>query len=122
MIFFCIGLGGALGAISRFVISTWFNSKDGFPYGTLCANAIGCFLLGLLGIYLSTKVHAEWRAFISTGFLGALTTFSTFSLETIQFAQRDQWKLAITYFLVQLITGLCLGLLGIKISQHFMPS
>ena len=105
----CVGLGGAFGAISRFFLSIWLNGKDGFPYGTLCANAIGCFLLGFFGMYLSHKAQAEWSAFFSTGFLGALTTFSTFSLETIYFAQRAQWKLAITYFLIQLISGLCLG-------------
>ena len=115
-----VGIGGAIGAICRFLLSSWLNTQDGFPFGTLCANAIGCFALGLLGTYLSSRINPEWKLIISTGFLGALTTFSTFSFETIQFALRDQWKLAALYFFVQLISGAILTLFGIKLAQQFL--
>ena len=115
-----VGIGGALGAICRFLLSSWLNPQGGFPFGTLCANAIGCFVLGLLGTYLSDKINPEWKLIVSTGFLGALTTFSTFSFETIQFALRDQWKLAALYFCTQLLSGAILTLLGIKLAQQYL--
>lgn len=119
---FYVGIGGALGAISRFMLSTWFNTKEGFPFGTLCANALGCFLLGFLGTYLSNRMSPEWKLVVSTGFLGALTTFSTFSFETMQFVLRAQWKLATIYFLAQILSGLTLTLLGITLAQSvFKP-
>ena len=117
-----VGIGGALGAICRFTLSSCFNTKDGFPFGTLCANALGCFLLGLLGVYLSERMDPEWKLIVSTGFLGALTTFSTFSFETMQFALRAQWKLAALYFFAQLLSGLTLTPLGIKIAQSTFAS
>ena len=117
---FCVGFGGAIGAVCRFLISSSLNSQDGFPYGTLCANAIGCFFLGLLGTYLSERVHPEWKLLISTGLLGALTTFSTFSFETVQFAMRSQWKLASFYFFAQILSGAILTVLGVKMAQQFL--
>lgn len=115
-----VGIGGALGAVCRFLISSLLNTQEGFPFGTLCANAIGCFLLGLLGTYLSSKINPEWKLIISTGFLGALTTFSTFSFETLQFALRDQWKMAALYFFVQIISGAILTLIGITLAQKML--
>ena len=112
-----VGIGGSIGAIMRFGLSNLFNSKEGFPYGTLCANAIGCLLLGFFGVYLNSKVNPIWKPFVTTGCLGALTTFSTFSLETLQFMLRAQWKIAIFYLTLQIFLGLSLSLLGIKIGQ-----
>lgn len=117
-----VGIGGACGAIFRFWISSQLNTQDGFPFGTLCANAIGCLILGLLGTYLSNRVHPEWKLIISTGFLGALTTFSTFSFETVQFVLRDQWKVAALYFFAQILSGGILTLLGVKIAQSFLST
>ena len=115
-----VGIGGACGAICRFLLSSWLNSQGDFPFGTLCANAIGCFVLGLLGTYLSNRINPDWKLVISTGFLGALTTFSTFSFETVQFVLRDQWKLAGIYFCTQLVSGAILTFLGIKLAQQFL--
>ncbi|MAA78218.1 MAG: fluoride efflux transporter CrcB [Deltaproteobacteria bacterium] len=115
-----VGIGGAFGAVCRFLISSSLNKQEGFPFGTLCANAIGCFLLGLLGTYLSSKITPEWKLVISTGFLGALTTFSTFSFETLQFVLRDQWKMAAVYFFVQIISGAILTLIGMTLAQRLL--
>ncbi|MCU7939668.1 MAG: fluoride efflux transporter CrcB [gamma proteobacterium symbiont of Bathyaustriella thionipta] len=85
--FGAIAVGGAFGAIMRFWVSggvyTWLG-RD-FPYGTLSVNVIGSFLIGVVSILLTERLTlgAEVRSFIMIGFLGAFTTFSTFSLETL---------------------------------------
>ena len=83
-----VALGGACGAVVRFLISTglyqWLGR--GFPYGTLVVNVVGSFLIGLLTealILQRIAITLEYRAAILVGFIGAFTTFSTFSLETI---------------------------------------
>ncbi len=81
---FYIGLGGFLGAISRFLISAEVVKLFGesLPYGTLAVNIIGSFIIGFLVILFEQHIYPEYRALFITGFLGALTTFSSFSLET----------------------------------------
>jgi len=82
-----IAIGGAFGAVSRFATSQWIYSLLGrsFPYGTLFVNFLGSFVMGFLAILLIERIAAgpELRAFLLIGFLGSFTTFSTFSLETI---------------------------------------
>ncbi|MCU7800336.1 MAG: fluoride efflux transporter CrcB [gamma proteobacterium symbiont of Lucinoma myriamae] len=85
--FGAIAAGGAFGAIMRFWVSggvyAWLG-RD-FPYGTLSVNVIGSFFIGIVSILLTEKLTltAEVRSFVMIGFLGAFTTFSTFSLETL---------------------------------------
>lgn len=85
-IWLAIAIGGAAGAVSRFwlssTISHWLGRE--FPWGTMTVNIIGSFFIGLLTVLLLERmdVTAEWRMAILVGFLGAFTTFSTFSLET----------------------------------------
>jgi CrcB protein len=82
-----IMLGGAFGAAARFVVSTKITEKLGnsFPYGTLTVNMIGSFVMGLLAIILVERLQLDplYRLGIFVGFLGAFTTFSTFSMETL---------------------------------------
>ena len=86
-----IAAGGALGAVMRFWVSggiyAWLGR--GFPYGTLSVNLIGSFFIGIAFILLTERltIGAEVRAFTLIGFLGAFTTFSTFSLETLTLLQ-----------------------------------
>ncbi len=86
-----IAAGGALGAIMRFWVSTavyaWLGR--GFPWGTLSVNLIGSFIIGFAFVMLMERLvlGSEIRAFILIGFLGAFTTFSTFSLETLSLMQ-----------------------------------
>ncbi len=87
--------GGAAGALMRFwtsnVVYQWFGR--GFPFGTLAVNVLGSFLMGLLFILLVERVTlaAEWRAALLVGFLGAFTTFSTFSIETLNLIEQADY-------------------------------
>jgi len=79
-----IGAGGFLGAIARFLISGFVQKSFPvpFPVGTLAVNLLGSFLIGFLALYFEEVIAPQYRAMVVTGFLGALTTFSTFSYET----------------------------------------
>lgn len=83
--FLSVGAGGALGAMARFALGLFMADRFGTAnwLATLAANLSGCFLMGMLAAYLSTsaQISEPLRGFISVGFLGGLTTFSTFSLD-----------------------------------------
>ncbi len=109
-----VALGGALGAVCRFGISQYFSGvgKSGFPFGTLVANVCGCFLIGMLiGSGTHEKSEAA-RVGLGIGFLGALTTFSTFGAETIKHANDGQLVHAFGNISANLILGLLAVLIG----------
>lgn len=82
-----IAIGGAIGAVTRFLIAKNLNALLGpaFPYGTLAVNVLGCFLMGFLAVLMLEilALSFPWRAAILIGFLGGLTTFSAFSFESL---------------------------------------
>ncbi len=82
---FAVALGGAIGATARFLIATAIHKivGAGFPYGTLAVNVLGSFIIGFLYLYFENIISPYQKALLVTGMLGALTTFSTFSLETM---------------------------------------
>jgi len=94
-----IGLCGGLGCISRYFLSGWAYDwlGKGFPYGTLAVNMLGAFLLGFLMEYSlhSTLIPASLRVGLTLGFLGGLTTFSTFSYETLRLLEEGEILFAV---------------------------
>ncbi len=88
-----IGAGGFFGAISRFLIASNIQKLSGsfFPYGTLTVNVLGSFIIGFAAMFFAQSVQPEYKAFVITGFLGALTTFSTFSLENVNMLQDGEF-------------------------------
>lgn len=113
-----VGIGGAIGAISRFGLSKSIPAMDmhAFPWATLWANLLGCFLIGVL--YLPASKLNTWMApFLITGFLGGFTTFSSFGLETVHLLRADKLSLAFTYVGVSTIGGLICVVLGYGMSK-----
>ena len=104
-----VALGGALGAVSRYLASGWLQdlANGFFPWGTLGVNVAGSFVLGFSLVWLQgTVASAEMRALITIGFLGSFTTFSTFSYETMAMLRDGQWLRAGGYSLGSLVLGL----------------
>lgn len=92
-----VGLGAALGAIARWRLSTWLNPlHSGIPLGTLASNLIGGYLVGLAVAWFAQHpdLSPAWRLFARTGFLGGLTTFSTFSAEVVGLLQQGRVGMA----------------------------
>ena len=116
-----IAVAGAMGAMCRWGVSRagYALLGGGFAWGTLIANVIGCFLLGFLMHFglISDKLSAEARTALAVGFLGALTTFSTFSYETIGYIEDGIWTLAIGNIGANLVIGLGATLAGLVLAR-----
>ncbi len=104
-----VGVGGFVGAILRFLISGWVQKLSPvlFPVGTLAVNVLGSFLIGVLALYFEEVIAPHQKAMLVTGMLGALTTFSTFSLETVTMLQGGLWGRAVAN--VTLNATLCIA-------------
>lgn len=119
---FIIGAFGAAGAICRHLTGATCIRLfgDQFAYGTLAVNVVGCFLLGLL-MHLwgadSLKIHPHAHAGITAGFLGALTTFSTFGYETIRHVEESEWLLAGMNVAGNLVLGLAAAAGGVLVGR-----
>jgi fluoride exporter len=113
MRYLLIGIGGFLGANARYLVAVWVAERlgSGFPYGTFIINVSGSFLLGVLGgaIAEGSLVHPNLRLFFAIGFLGAYTTFSTFSFENFTLIQERLYLLA----LANMLGSVCLGLIAV---------
>lgn len=114
-----IALGGGLGALSRFLISTWIqaNHTSTFPLGTFTVNILGCFFIGIAWATLSSHEQSLWTPFIMIGILGGFTTFSTFGLESIQLYQAGKTGILLAYVLLSNIVGFLAVLIGIKLVE-----
>ena len=110
-----IAVGATAGAWLRFGLSHWLNPRlPNFPLGTLAANLIGGYLVGIAVAFFASNesVPPEWRLLAITGFLGGLTTFSTFSAEVVLLLQQERLATAAALALVHLLGSLLLTALG----------
>ncbi|TFJ91895.1 fluoride efflux transporter CrcB [Lentibacillus salicampi] len=113
-----IGLGGALGAAARYLISDFIKNRYTalFPLGTWIVNLTGSFLLGLLaGLYLENGISDGLWLFWGAGFCGAFTTFSTFGHETVSLLQSGEVKTAGGYVAASIVTGIGAAAFGLWI-------
>lgn len=120
-IYIALAVGGSLGAVSRYWISTstyqWLGQS--FPYGTLMVNVLGSLLMGFLSVLLVHRfqVSEEVRIGLLAGFLGSFTTFSTFAMDTLQLGGNDAILKAVGYILISVlfcILGAWAGLVTAK--------
>ena len=109
-----VGLGSALGAWARWGLSAWLNSMGMIPLGTLLANAIGGFLMGVALALFQTmpQLSHEWRLFIAMGFLGGLTTFSTFSAQAFILLQKQAYVWVGLHIFTHVVASVLLTIVG----------
>ncbi|HMA65987.1 MAG TPA: fluoride efflux transporter CrcB [Chitinispirillaceae bacterium] len=115
-----IALGGSIGALARFGIAKFVNQISGgvFPWGTMTVNFIGLFVIGFLyELFEKTLVPSEIRLFLTVGFLGALTTFSTYGMETITLFRNGQYGAALLNIVLSNVAGLVLVVAGIFVAR-----
>lgn len=113
-----VAAGGALGAVSRYWLMLWVTALGAtrFPWGTLLVNVLGSCAIGVLYVLISERVvlTEQWRALLVVGYLGAFTTFSTFSLDALLLLQEGRLVPALAYVassVLLCVAGACLGML-----------
>ena len=111
-----ICIGACIGALARWGLGLWLNTGGLLPWGTLAANLLGGYLVGMCVATFQSMPQMDpvWRLLLVTGFLGALTTFSTFSAEVIVMLQQQRYALALGTASLHLFGSLLLTVAGIK--------
>jgi len=116
-----VAIGGAAGAVMRWLMASGVQKMAGgaFPWGTFAVNALGSFLLGFLFVWLIERSTANEliRLAITVGFMGAFTTFSTYSLESVRLLQEGAFSLAFGNIAGQVIVCLLLTWLGVQLAR-----
>ncbi len=119
-----LGLAGALGAMARFGLNYWMMQWFGreFPWGIFSINILGSFLIGFLGVFLLSKLHWDepLRIVVLTGFLGAFTTFSAFSIDALTLLERGTWLLAMFYIVGSVTFALLAARGGMLLAERLL--
>jgi CrcB protein len=120
-----VALGGALGSLCRFGLTRWLtthNPHPAFSLGVLVANLLGCFLIGLCFTRFSSLdpgLKEALTAFVVTGFLGGLTTYSSYALELVRMSEQAAWRWAGLYLLTHLLAGLACVWAGAQLATRW---
>jgi CrcB protein len=119
-----ICVGACVGALARWGLGLWLNPGALIPFGTLAANLIGGYLIGVcVAVFQALPdLDPTWRLLLVTGFLGALTTFSSFSAEVVGMLGQQRYALALGTAAVHLFGSLLLTIAGIKSVAFFIAS
>lgn len=120
MTWLLVALGGALGAMARYAIALVLGgSQSSFPLATFSVNVLGSFLMGVGFVFIVEKgmLPIEWRYFFMVGALGALTTFSTFSIESLSLLQNHSWQSAAIYISASVTASLGAVFLGVFLTE-----
>jgi CrcB protein len=97
MAFLWVALGGAIGSMGRYGLGLWLARHDGFPWATLAANILGSFIIGVCaGFFMDEQRKSTSAIFLIPGFCGGFTTFSAFSLQTVELMREQAWLKAAT--------------------------
>jgi CrcB protein len=121
---FAICVGACVGALARWGLGLWLNPGAVIPMGTLAANLIGGYLVGLAVAIFQAMPHLDpvWRLALITGFLGALTTFSSFSAEVVGMLGQQRYLLGFGTAAMHLFGSLLLTVAGIKTAALFIAN
>lgn len=119
-----ICVGASVGALSRWGLALWLTPGGLIPWGTLAANLIGGYLVGvcIATFEAMPQLDPVWRLMLVTGFLGALTTFSTFSAEVAIYLTEERYGLALTTAALHVLGSLLLTIAGIKSTVFFIAA
>ena len=123
-----VGLGGGLGSISRFGLSECIYKLLGksFPHGILIVNILGCLVIGALAALFQKERLLEhfltphFKALLITGFLGGVTTFSSFSLDALMLLQKGQWLKAVVYILLSVLVSMIAVFVGFYLVERYV--
>ncbi len=119
---FAVCIGASLGALARWGLGLWLNTGGPLPYGTLASNLVGGYLVGVAVALFQAlpQLDPVWRLALITGFLGGLTTFSSFSAEVVDMLMSDRLTLALGTAALHVCGSLVLTWFGIRTVQQFM--
>jgi CrcB protein len=118
--FFIVGIGSFLGGGLRYLISVFFNQKinPDFPYATLAVNLLGCLLIGVFySLFEKSLINNDWKLFLTTGLCGGFTTFSAFSMESLQLFKQGNLFAMLMYIIISIVFGIALTYAGYLIAK-----